>query len=75
MAMLAAAFTAGGFGALADGRPPPSRQNFMNASAYFSAMPFRIDAVPQSTGRFTGRGSRCQLADGLETVRDQGYEY
>jgi hypothetical protein len=75
MAMLAAAFAAGGFGALAEGRPSWSQVHSRQASAHFPAMPFRIDAVPQSAGRFTGRGSRCQLAYAVETGLDEGHEY
>ena len=56
IAVLAAAFVAGGFGALADGRPPSSQESFRNASAYLSAMP----------GQVAGRRPVCQLAYALE---------
>jgi hypothetical protein len=56
IAVLAVAFVAGGFGALADGRPPSSQESFRNASAYLSAMP----------GQVTGRRPVCQLAYALE---------
>jgi hypothetical protein len=56
MAMLAAAFAAGGFGALADGRPASTQESFRNASAYLSAMP----------GQVTGRRPVCQPTDAIE---------
>jgi hypothetical protein len=58
MAMLAVGFAAGGFGALADGWPPPGRVHFREASAYVAAMPIRVDATQQGAGRSAGLGSR-----------------
>ena len=65
MAVLAAAFAAGEFGVVADGRPPLSQESFMNASANLSAMPIPINAVTQSSDQVAGRGFVCQLADAV----------
>jgi hypothetical protein len=68
MAMLAAAFTAGGFGAVADGGRPSSQVHLREAYARVPALPLWIKIGPRMAGRLAGRGSGCQLADAVETA-------
>ena len=60
MAMLLAGFVAGGFGALADGSPPPRQVHFREASAYVPALP--LEGGPQRAGWLTCRVFGCQRA-------------
>jgi hypothetical protein len=72
IAMLAAAFITGGFGALADGQRPSGQVHSREMSAHAPAMPLRIAAGSQRPGQLTDQGSRCQLTDAVETVLDEG---
>jgi len=72
IAMLAAAFITGGFGALADGQRPSSQVQSRETSALAPAMPLRIGAGSQRPGQLTGQGSRCQLTDAVQTVLVEG---
>ena len=67
MAMLLAGFVAGGFGALADGSPPPGRVHFREASAYVPALP--LEGGPQRAGWLTCREFGCQLAGAADSSR------
>jgi len=62
MAMLLAGFVAGGFGALADGSPPPGRVHFREASAYVPVLPLRVEAGLQRADWLTCREFGCQRA-------------
>ena len=79
LAMLATAFAAGGFGAVADGSRPSGQLQLKEAYARVPAVPLWLEGGPQMAGGLAGRGSGCQLADAVETrwtnVTNTGFQW